>query len=181
MGFNTIYTAVLGAEGVAASTAYVLVDLSDTTNFPHAGTTELHLKWLSLNTEKATDGAYDIFVGVITEVDATNGTADWIHVFHLEHVNNSTDSTDRYSAVIDFTGGGGMEQGINCNITGGALTYVVTNQQQAGHTNWQTDVDLASPVGTTTNPGPGDLVVWVEEVAGSGTIDFSITAQYAAL
>jgi len=179
------YTAVLGAEAVAASTAYMLVDLSDTTNYPHVRTTELHLLWLSLNAEKASDGIYDIWVGAITEVDATNRTADWLHVFHLQHHNNSTDSTDRFAQVVDFTGGGGMEQGINCNITGGALTHVVTNQQQAGNTNWQTDVGLASPVaaagGATGKPGPGDLVVWVEEVSGTGTIDFSITAHYAAL
>ena len=31
-----------------------------------------------------------------------------------------------------------------------------------------------------TKPAVGDLAVWVEEVAGTGTIDFSLTALYAA-
>jgi len=54
------YAATLGAEGVAADTAYVLVDLSDTTNYPHSGTAELHLLALLLNAETVDDGDYDI-------------------------------------------------------------------------------------------------------------------------
>ena len=178
------FVACLGAEAVAASTAYVLVDLSDTTNYPHTRTTELHLLWLDLAAEKASDGIYDVWVGVITEVDATNGTADWVHVFHLESVVNATDSTDRFAQQLDFTLGGANPEGLNLNITGGALTRIVTNQQQAGHVNWQTDTGLASPVGAaagaTGRPGVGDLVVWVEEVGGTGTIDFSLKAIYEA-
>ena len=75
------YLAVLGAEAVAASTAYVLVDLSDTTNFPHANTRAIVLHDLYLTGEKASTGIYDIWVGVVTEVDATNGSVDWLQVW----------------------------------------------------------------------------------------------------
>lgn len=183
MSSRAKFTACLGAQAVAASTPYVLVDLSDTTNYPHTKTGEVHLLGLMLNTEKASDGVYDIFVGVISEVDATNGTAEWFKVFHLEHVNNTTDSTDRFAQVVDFSLGGASREGINCHITAaGAMSRIVTNQQQAGHVNWQTDTGLASPVGAaagaTGKPGAGDVVVWVEEVSGAGTIDFHITAIY---
>ncbi len=143
------YAATLGAEAVAASTAYVLVDLSDDTNFPHASTETnwLNLLGLTMHAEKASDGVYDVWVGVITEVDATNGTAQWFHCFHLEAVGNATDSTDRFAQVVDFTLGGGNPDGINCKITSGTSVYLVSNQEQAGHTNWQTDTGLASPVG----------------------------------
>jgi len=44
---------------------------------------------------------------------------------------------------------------------------------------------LASPAGAaagaTGKPGDGDIVVWVEEVSGTGTIDFCLTAIYEAL
>ena len=170
----------LGAEAVAASTPYVLVDLSDTTNFPHGLTTELHLLGLILEAEKAGDGVYDIWIGVVTENDATDGSVDWVHVFHLEHVANATDSTDRAAQVVDFTLGGGNPQGINCNVTGGAMTKFAGNQSQASNGNWQNDTNRASPVGSTTKPGVGDLVAWVEEVSGSGTLDFSLSAVYEA-
>ena len=181
MAAGAKYFASLGAEAVAASTPYVLVDLSDTTNFPHEDTVGIFLHGLILSAEKASDGLYDIWVGVITELDADNGTADWIHVYHLESVHNATDSTDRFAQTIDFTLGGSNELGLDLTIRGGAGIGYVTNQQQAGHVNWQNDTNRGSPVGSTTKPGVGDLVVWVEEVSGSGTIDFNLSAIYEAI
>lgn len=172
------WVASLGAEAVAASTPYVLVDLSDTTNFPHSEANWINLLQLILNSEKATDGAFDIWIGVIIENDATNGTAKWLHVFHLESVDNPTDSTDRFAQTIDFTAGGANPDGVNCQVTSGVLVHVVTNQQQADSTNWQNDENRTSPVGATTKPGVGDLVVWVEETADGGTLDFVLTAIY---
>jgi len=182
-----IYAATLQAEAVAASTAYVLVDLSDTTNFPHSGTEHLNLLGLVLTSEKASDGVYDIWVGVITEVDATNGTAQWFQVFHLEASGNATDSTDRFAWQVDYTLGGGNPEGLNLKVdsSSDSTPYLVSNISQAGNTNWQTDTGLASPAGAaagaTGKPGDGDIVVWVEEVSGTGTIDFCLTAIYEAL
>ncbi|GAF79950.1 unnamed protein product, partial [marine sediment metagenome] len=49
----------------------------------------------------------------------------------------------------------------------------------------QTDVALGSPAGaaggTTGKSGEGDLVMWCEEVSGSGTIDFCIRVDYKTL
>jgi hypothetical protein len=178
------FTVNLGAEAVAASTAYVLVDLDDSTNYPHTDTSFLDLLGLHMVAEKATDGAYDIWTGVIYEVDADNGSAKWLDVWHIESVDNPTDSTWRGHREVDFTLGGANPDGIRCRVNSGGtgLVYFVGNQEQAGNTNWQTDTGLASPVGAaggaTGKPGAGDIVVWVEEVGGSGTIDFSITATY---
>jgi len=175
-----VHVANLGAEAVAESTPYVLVDLSDVTNFPHTKTQELHLLGLILEAEKASDGAFDIWVGVVTENDAANGSVQWVHVFHLESVINPTDSTDRSRAEADFTAGGLNPDGINCTVVSGAMPFFVGNQTQADNVNWQNDENRASPAGSTTKPAVGDVAVWVEEVAGTGTIDFSLTALYAA-
>lgn len=181
MGTRPVFAVNLGAEAVAASTAYVLVDLSDTTNFPHSNTAGLHLLGLMLSAEKAGDGVHDIWVGVVTENDATDGTAEWAHVFHLEHVANATDSTDRFAQAIDFTLGGANPNGLNLEIISGATAYFAGNQSQANNGSWQNDTNRASPVGSATKPGTGDLVVWVEEVSGTGTLDFSLTAIYEAV
>jgi len=175
------YFASLGAEAVAASTPYVLVDLSDTTNFPHEMTNALHLLGLILHAEKASDGVFDIWVGVVKENDATDGSVEWVHVYHLEASGNATDSTDRFAQSIDFTLGGHDQDGINLLIVGGATPHLATNQAQASNVNWQNDTDRASPVGSTTKPGVGDLVVWIEEVSGTGTIDFVLSAIYEAV
>ena len=42
------------------------------------------------------------------------------------------------------------------------------------------DVVKGAAAGATGKPGAGDVVVYVEEVSGTGTIDFSITATYVA-
>lgn len=168
----------LGAEDVAASTAYVLVDLSDSTNFPHSNTAWINLLGLIFNSEGASDGIFDVWVGVLTENDTTDGSATWVHVFHLESQFNATDDTNRYADEIDFTLGGSNPDGLNLKIVSGALVYFAGNQTQANNVNWDSDANLASPVGTTTNPGVGDVVVYVEEVTDTGTLDFSVTAIY---
>lgn len=182
------FSVQLGAEAVAASTAYVLVDLSDSTNFPHASTETnwLNLLGLHLDAEQQSDGSFDIWVGVIYEVDASNGSAKWLHCFHLETVGNATDDAGSLSRTVDFTLGGGNPDGINCKVNSGGtgLVYFLTNQEQAGNANWKTGTGLASPAGAaagaTGKPGAGDLVVWVEEVSDGGTLDFSLTATYEA-
>ena len=175
------YFVSLGAEAVAASTPYVLVDLSDITNFPHKNTNALHLMGLILHAEKASDGVFDIWVGVVTECDATDGSTEWVHVYHLEASGNATDSTDRFAQLIDFTLGGHDRDGVNLLVRGGATPHFASNQTQANNVSWQNDTNRVSPVGTTTKPGVGDLVVWVEEVTDTGTIDFVISAIYEAV
>jgi hypothetical protein len=174
----------LGAEAVAASTGYQLIDLSDTTNYPHPATftpSEIHLLALKINAEKASDGRFDVWVGVVIEVDATDGSVDWIHVWHLEADGNPTDGTDRFAQDLDFTLDGQIE-GLNCAVVGGAMTKFAAAQTQADNVTWQTDTGLLSPVGAaggaTGKPGAGDVVVWIEEVTDGGTIDFSISACY---
>lgn len=173
------YFAAFGVEAIAASTAYVLIDLSDTTNYPHTETDAITLDRLRIHCEKASDGVYDIWIGVVIENDATDGTAQWIHAFHLESVHNATDSTDRFATELEFP------DGLNLKVSNGSLVSILTNSQQADSSNWQNDTGLLSPAGagggSTGRPGVGDLVVWVEEVSGTGTIDLWIGAHYRTI
>jgi len=173
-----VFAVNLGLQAVAASTAYVLVDLSDVTNFPHSLANWLDLLALELNAEKASDGVFDIWIGVVLENDGTDGSVQWIHVWHLEANGNPTDSTDRFVDCVDFAHGGMTPDGIICKVVSSAMPFFAGNQVDADNVLWQNDVNLTSPVGATTKPGAGDVVVWVEEVSGTGTIDFSVSAWY---
>ena len=145
---SPVYTAVLQAEGVDASTAYVLVDLSDTTNFPHANTGHIEVLGMLVSAETHSDGQYDLWFGAISEVDATNGSADWFAVLHCQNRDNATDDSGHFDFVRDFTLGGANPRGVSCDVTSGELTlFYVTNITQNGNTNWQTDTGLASPAG----------------------------------
>jgi hypothetical protein len=163
------FTAVLGIEALAASAMYQLIDLSDTANYPQSGTAAIILKRLRLHAEKAATAAYDIWVGVVSEVDATDGSAKWLHGFHLEANGNPTDGTDRFAQELEFN--------LNAQVAGNVVIYYVSNLGLSGSVLLQTDVALVSPIGSA-NPAPGDLVVYVEEVSGTGTIDFTISADY---
>jgi len=179
-----VYTSTFTIAAVAATTGYVLVDLSDTTNYPHSATTEIYLLGLGIVAEKASDGDFNITVGVVIENDATNGSMKGVAEFDLSHLDNSTDSTDRFVfPFVDFTLGGANQEGINLNVTSGALTRAVSNVTDADNTIWQNDTGLASPVGAaagaTGKPGVGDLVLLATENAGTGTLDFAITALYS--
>ena len=177
------YMFVLGADDTAADTGCVLVDLSDSTNFPHSDTNAIHLLSLDLHAEKASDGVFEIHVGVITEVDDENGSAEWVHTFHLEANGNATDSTDRFVDGLDFTLNGACPDGLNLAIVSGATPYVINyGRTQAGSTNWQTDVGLLSPAGAaagaTGKPGAGDLVMLIDETSDAGTISWTVTGRY---
>lgn len=169
------FLAVLGAEAVAASTPYVLIDLSDSTNFPHTSTGSVRLLGLFLNAEKAS-GIFDVWVGVVTENDATDGSVTWLYRFDLQFLGAAGMEPKHY--VVDFTLGGANPEGANCAVISGATPRLISNQTQADNVNWQNDVNRASPAGSTTKPGAGDIVVWVEEVTDGGTLDFTLTAIY---
>ena len=183
---RSTYVVNLGAEATAASLAVVLVDLSDSTNFPHSS---LETNWINVlgvfgSVETASDGPYDIWLGVISESDATNGTAEWFDVIHCQSPQNATDNLGHFLFTRDYALGGSNPDGINCMVTAGATPYLATAQTQAGNTNWQNDTGLLSPVGAaagaTGKPGAGDIVAWIEETGGTGTCDWSLTLVYEA-
>lgn len=114
---KTPYRATLNVEAIAADTWYILVDKSNNYLYSHPSTTS-HLNLLSvdLSTEKATDGDYDIWMGLVYENDATDGSIQLIHVWHVEAVGNPTDSDDRFVDHLDLTCNGIYPRGLDLSI-----------------------------------------------------------------
>jgi len=177
-----VYSTLLSKEAVAASTWYILVDLSDTTNYSHpSGTATVNILHLDIEAEKASDGVYDVWVGVVRENDGTNGSADWIRVFHIEAVGNPTDSTDRFTRSADYTCQGVNPIGLDCQIVSSRLVYM-RGPNSGDQTALQNDAgDLASAAGgSSLSAAVGDVIVYAEEISGTGTLDFALTCQYIA-
>lgn len=173
MGHGDTKVVVLRMIDLAATEAFVLIDLSDAATFPHTETGKIRLYSIKLTTEKLADGQYLLYIGVITEVDADNGSASWLLGIDMETVDNPTDSTDRRAFYFDWP------NGIDLEVSAGVLVNVLTNATLPGDAAWQTDTALDSPAGTTSSPpGVGDLVMYVEEAAGAGTISFTCTVEY---
>lgn len=173
MGHGDHKAVTLHKAGLTVDEAFNLIDLSDTTNFPHTETGKIRLYALDILIEKtAADSTCVLYIGMITEVDATNGTAEWLWVISAMTALDGTDSTDYRHYRFVYPDGLDLEVDSANDKMANALT-----NSSLSDTTWQTDVDLDSPAGDTTSPpGDGDLVMWFDVTAG--TITITVTAAY---
>jgi len=143
---------------VSSTTAFMLVDLSDTTNWPHSKTGHLDMAYLIINADPATNFAGDIELGFLSDVDAENGDFHGIMEFHLDK------KTEPFTFGINF-GAFGMD--LETEHWFGPTT--------ADSTLFQTDVNLEGPDGNTSFPsGNGDLVCIVTVSATSVAVGLTI-------
>jgi hypothetical protein len=176
MGHGDTFWAVLIEPDIVASQGFVLVDLSDIANFPHTETGKIRLYRLDVDIERgeaAVSGEYIVHIGVILEVDATDGSTSWILDMFEETDEESTDDAARTFRSYKW------DEGLDLEIGGGALVWGISNAGDTADNTWQTDVPLDSPAGAAASaPGVGDLVMMVEETGGTGSLSISVTVQY---
>jgi len=177
-GHGETYVACLFKADLAADEAFVLIDLSDTTNFPHVETGKIRLYTLDvvIEAKTMTSGEGILYIGVITEVDADNGSTEWLWVMPVQTYLEASDDTDRRHYHFAYPWGLDLEvDGANDTLANG-----VSNSGDSGDTDWQTDTDLDSPAGDTNNsPGDGDLVMLWDETTDGLTVSITVTVEYA--
>lgn len=159
-GFADIDTVHGDFPGISADTGLMLVDLSNTTQWPHTNTGHVHLYYLALEIDPDTNYRGNIEIGFLTNVDATNG--DFNGIFEIDMTQKSDTLVEHY----DFAG-----HGFDCETTHhfGQIT--------ANSTLFQTDVNLLGPDGDTDHPsGDGDVCILVTRTAG--TVGITVTLGY---
>ena len=164
--YGESFHAVLNLPAVAQDTRYVLVDLDDTSDFPHSGdeNTAVIVRGIRAHLEQLGTGIYDVLLGVLKENDGTDGSVDWF-------------------ARIPVRSGSGRDietvypAGLNARIESGAPVFFRTNLSEADNTNWQNDAYLTAPPGSAI-PEVGDIVALVDEISGSGTLEGTIEIEY---
>ena len=170
--------ATLRATAVTADAGYVLIDLSDSTNYPHTETGRIRLYSLTLTgSMKGAAGAGKgyLYIGVVTEVDATNGSVDWFLVIDLQaYVNADDDSTMIQPPPWTWPNGIDLE----VDVSGETCDNLLTATKDSGATTWQTDVALISPLTGGSAPGQGDVVVYWDETEDGATLNFCLLAEY---
>jgi len=153
------------AAALTADEGFVLVDLSDTSNFPHndAQTGKLRLYRVEVDVEKDTSGQAVLYIGVITEVDASDGSTAWIDVIPLLTDRDGTDDEDWRHIVREYYGLDLEVDGVNDK-----MYNVLSNSGHSGDATWKTGTSLDSPVGDTQSaPGDGDLVAYLDHTGGN--------------
>ena len=143
---------------VSAETAFMVVDLSDTTNWPHSKTGHLDLAYFILNTDPATSFEGDVELGFLTNVTATGGDFHGIFETHLDK------KTEPFTFGLNF-GSFGMD--LELDHWFGPTTVASTL--------FQTDVNLLGPDGNTSYPsGNGDLTMIISVTTASIAVGLTI-------
>jgi hypothetical protein len=157
-GHTDSSTVRLDVTGLTADTRYVLVDLSDTSGWPHSHTGYVHLDNVSIDVDPDNSAAYTIHLAYLSEIDGTDAQRHDVESW----------SGKRKAAQVIRDYRSYDPNGPHC-LPARTLTPVVTD------TGFNTGVSLATPNGNVT-PADGDLVLFVE--VDAGTIDLSIRVGY---
>lgn len=163
-GHKQSYNVHLDVQNATGTVGYMLIDLSDTTNWPHTATGHIVIEKIIINVNPSSAYLGDIEIGFLSSVDATDGDFNKIIVIHGER--SAVGSTETY----DFAG-------IGLDLETANWFGPVT----ANDTTWQTDVNLYGPSGATSFPaGAGDLVMKLISTAGNVDIGVSIVYNTVA-
>lgn len=160
-GYTNTFTVHLDAQSISARQAFMLIDLSDTGNWPHTETGHINLEYLIIESDPDTSYLGEIKIGFLSNVDATDG--DFNQILDIDQARSS----DLLVEVINFG-----SHGFDCE------TDHHFGPIDANEVLFQTDVDLVGPPGGVAAypSGAGDLVMLIERSAG--TVDVSITIGY---
>ena len=146
---------------LSASQDFILIDISDTTNYPHANTNWLHIAWINVGVDSDNSGDYVIEFGFLENVDGTDG--DFYPIGSVQGTKTAGNSISGFWAMLP--------EGPKCKSDSLATSNVSLNDAA-----FNTATNLAttlSPGATATPSGSRDLVMRVTRNAGS----FVVTAQ----
>lgn len=148
----------MDVEDIALTTGYMIIDLSDTTNWPHVNTDHIDLLYVFVDIDPDATFQGEVSLGFLENVDGTNGDFHTILDFHL----------DKKAEPIEvFANLGFYEMALETAHWFGPTT--------ANDETWQTDVNLLGPDGNTSYPsGDGDLVMLVTRTAGEVSLGVTI-------
>ena len=153
---------IMSLDNQSGTAGYILIDLSDTENWPHSETDHILLYQIIVDANASSGFQGDLLIGFLSGVDGSNGNFHQIAALH-GHLN-----TDVGKLVVDF------EPALDLELANWFGPTVADDE------TWQTDVNLVGPDGQASYPaGDGDLVLKL--VSSAGNVDFSITANYATV
>jgi len=147
---------------VAATEYSILVDLSDTTGFPHDTTGRIDISWMKIDIEKSAANVIgEVEIGLITRIDGTD--ADISYLTGLQFLKgtstNLSEITNYQPSQLKFLAG-----------------RFITNVTETNVVAVNTGVTLDSANGAIT-PGLGDVIIKQAYTSG-GNYDFDIEVMY---
>lgn len=163
-GTQSCFHVHLCKQGMTADTGLMVIDLSDTANWPHTETGKITIYNIAISIAGSKLTVARVGLGYLSNVDATNGDFSPIHCWMVGFP--GTNEPMLINEIIDYSWRGFQ--------SAAAERFGPTSADNA---LFQTDVDLYGPDGNTSYPsGNGDLVIFVDWTAGE--LDVSIGLDY---
>lgn len=153
---RTQFFAVMGASGLTADTFYMLVDLSDTANFPHTETSNVVITACDAEIV-GTAVQWRVAIGAVTDITANTTTVKFLKALTANPVTHEA----RQAFTLPASG-------LDTANLAAADTEL---------TAFTTGTDLAGPAGTA-NAAVGDIIVWVDELSGTASATFGAGVVY---
>lgn len=161
-GHGTVHVRI---ENITSDQRVILIDLSDTTNWPHTAGTVVHLEYIDFEIDSDVNGAYTV------------------HIEYLESCSTaSCTSTPVWSTSGSKTAGNNTDVSLNWTSNGPVCKSgpggSMSSESITGNTNYQTDTAMISAddlVTPTVYPNNGDVALHVDWIAGSFTLDMVVS------
>lgn len=160
----------LASETTATST--ILVDRSDTTNFPHSlvginglEIAQIHIDW-ETNVSATTTGKLGVIAS--SSPDGANVDVYWFETFSFSTVNDLNSFNGRQSKTISYS-----PSTVKLDLSNGTPASFITNDSLLWTTSYATTTKLISPNGYIS-PGVGDLVMDIYDQKGTATTTSTI-------
>jgi hypothetical protein len=147
----------------AVTQDFIIIDLSDTTNYAHSNTGYIHIEELHLYAYGASSSTFTAQIGFLENVDGTDGD-----FYELMHLYGDKTSGQTYNFERKF-----YPNGPRCQSA-----YVTTSDNSANDTAFQTDVNLAStldPSTADTPSGDGDIVMRIVSTTGDFAVELNLS------
>lgn len=158
-------------SNIAASSWAVLIDLSDTVNWPHEPGVGLDFSYMSLQVDKAANTLGRLQIGVITRIDAVS--AD-VSVFR-GIIFDKDDGAGRIDRTENFA-----PSQIRTEVVGGLTPSLLTSNRLLNEITLNTTVAVDSPLGdATVTPAVGDTIIRYLHTSG-GQWNAAVSALYSA-
>ena len=163
-GFTETHTIHIDVTTTSTLIAYMLIDLSDTTNWAHSDTGHINLEYFIIEVDPDASWSGEIKIGFLSDVGADNGDFNQIVDVDMKR------KTALFVEQINFG-----SHGFDCEANHHFGPII------ANSTLFRTGVNLEGPDTATSYPsGAGDLCMIVDG-DGTNAVDVSITLGYEAV
>lgn len=165
---SVVYKLAVAAN---ASTHTILIDVSNTSSWPHKDTRQINISDIRIGVDKTAASTCTVNIGVVNFVNASTGSVTWFYSQNSERNVSNTNVNPFTNYHETF-----VRAKVNPSTTpdqNGSTPYILSNQTLSGSTVYQLDVNLPNPASTAAAPGVGDIVMNV----ANGTVALEVYVE----